>query len=145
VVQNSSSAPVYIRFQGPVTRDFMLQVGKNVVQMPAGRYAYQYTACGIQFSDHINLPSGKVFRILPCKTTKIIIKNYTLTEAPGTGLTLRLSGPVNYYFTITKPLEKFTVQQGAYEFTLRGCGKLIQSGSIKFDTAQYRWTLHCSP
>jgi len=143
VFQNASNAPVYIRFQGPVTRDFLLPVGKTVVQMPPGRYEYKYTACGIQFAGKISLPSGKVMRILPCKTTKLNIKNFTLVEAPGSALTLRLTGPVNYYFVLTKPVEKLTVQQGTYEVLLRGCGTVIQEGEIKFDTSQFRWAVHC--
>lgn len=124
----------------------MLQMGKNVVQMPTGSYRYEYTACGIKFTDKITIPSGKVLRILTCKTTKIIIKNYTLKEAPGTGLTLRLTGPVNYTFNLTQSQEKLSVQQGVYEYTLRGCaGKLNESGRLKFDTPQYRWSIHCPP
>jgi hypothetical protein len=120
-------------------------VGKNIIQLPVGRYSYQYTACSIESSGKLDLPSGKALRIRPCKTTRIVIKNYTLTESPGTGLTLRLAGPVNYYFVLTQPSEKLTVQQGTYKYTLRGCGKLIGSDTIKFDTAQYRWSIHCLP
>jgi len=120
-------------------------MGKNIIQLPSGRYNYQYTACNIESSGKIDIPSGKAMRIRPCKTTRIMIKNYTLTESPGTGLTLRLTGPVNYYFVITQSSEKLTVQQGTYKFTLRGCGKLIDSDTITFDTAQYRWPIHCSP
>ena len=122
----------------------MLKTGKNVVQLPPGGYEYKYTSCGIQYSGKINLPHSAM-RIHPCKTTKLLIKNYTLTEAPGTALTLRLDGPIKYYFVLTQPQEKLTIQQGTYDYILRGCGKVIQSGKIKFNTAQYRWPIHCSP
>ena len=142
-IQNQSTAPVYIRFQGPVKRDFLVQVGSTKVQLNQGRYNYQYTACGINFTGTIDTTKRSVLRIAPCKTTKIIVKNYTIKESPGASLTLQLTGPTNYYFFITKPAEKLTVQQGIYKYTLRGCGGVIDSGLIELNTAQYRWTVHC--
>ncbi len=113
--------------------------------MPPGRYQYEYSACGMKVTNKVILPLGKVLRIQPCKTTKIIVKNFTLKEAPGTALILRLSGPVKYYFVITQPQEKFIVQQGVYEFTLNGCKTIIDSDTIMFNTSQYRWAIHCPP
>ena len=144
-MKNYSNAPVWVHFQGPVWRDLLVQKGSNKFILPIGRYDYRYTACGIQFSGKIDVQPMRVLRIAPCATTKLVIKNFTNQESPGSSLTLRLTGPVNYYFVITKPAENLTVQQGLYEFSLRGCGKVIDSGTIDLQTSRYKWSIHCPP
>ena len=116
-------------------RDFLVQAGSNKITLTTGRYNYKYTACGIQFSGKIDLRTTRILRIARCATTKLIIKNYTIQESPGSALTLRLTGPINYYFVLTKPIEKLTVQQGTYHLQVRGCGQLIGSDKINLDVA----------
>ena len=124
-------------------RDFLVQAGSNKITLTTGRYNYKYTACGIQFSGKIDLRTTRILRIARCATTKLIIKNYTIKESPGSALTLRLTGPINYYFVLTKPIEKLTVQQGTYHLQVRGCGQLIADEIVKLELAQYRWNIHC--
>ncbi len=137
--ENKTGGKVTITVQGPLYYSFTLKTGKTKTNISPGLYQYSYTACGKQNRGTLTAKNGAKFVLPTCITkglVKIVIKNNT-----GGILTLNLTGPATYNFTLSPGKQTISVIKGVYKYLARGCGGATKSGSknLKSGTTWIWW------
>jgi hypothetical protein len=144
-VNNKAGDAISFRLSGPKGYTFTLKAGNNKLDVLTGTYSYSYFACGKTNTGKIEVKSkGAELRLDDCGggssgsgDAKVVVNNRT-----GGALTLRLSGPQSYSWTIPPGKTTFKVISGTYSFTAYGCGGASKSGSVKIK-GTYQWDWWC--
>ncbi len=108
-----------LTFTGPQTYTFYnVPTGKSIFEVAKGKYRVTYKACGADKTKVVNIQSNYKFNTVACPVARIRVINDT-----GRTLTLVLSGPASYRFSLPPANTVITVLKGAYEYTGYGfCG-----------------------
>jgi len=64
------------------------------------------------------------------------------TDAGGT-LSISLSGPANFDFSIPPGQQNIYVVPGTYNYTVKGCGGIVESGTEDLSTSDNEWKWWC--
>lgn len=68
--------------------------------------------------------------------------NLLVINDTGENLYIQLSGPAYYEFNVPTGQHTYTVVQGTYNYTVRGCGGAVETGTITVDD-DTDWTWWC--
>lgn len=147
IVNNKTGAKVTLTLTGPSKYTLTINTGKNKVQVAPGKYKYSYKACDKTNTGNVKVQkSGDTLALAACpKTAAAGEKTVTVTinNKTGGGMTLVLSGPANYRFSLAPGTTKITVLPGKYNYTVYGCGGASKSGTQKLN-AGFKWSWWCS-
>jgi hypothetical protein len=67
------------------------------------------------------------FQAMPAQASVRTVK-LTIDNRANSGISLSLSGPGAYYFQVAKETKQsFTVNQGVYKYTIKGCGMTVKN------------------
>lgn len=145
-VNNQTGAAVWLTFTGQATVYHQAPAGKSTVELAKGTYKYTYFACGKNNEVKLNVKKAETIQI-KCGGSKDKDdkdgKTITLKVQNNTGglLTLVLSGPQSYNFTLGTGMNKITIVPGNYNYTVwAGCGSA--SGTKKLSGGLI-WTWWC--
>lgn len=125
VFNNKTAEMVRITLTGPATYTFDLPVGKSNQQALPGKYAYAYTACGEQKTGNLALKkNGNTLTLAACPkkpptppaTYRLVLNNKT-----GETVTVTLSGPMTYTFTLQPGKNTQDVKPGKYRYAYEAC------------------------
>lgn len=138
-IQNKTKAAVVFQMKGPKNVYINLPAGKTILDLPYGKYTYQYKACGVETKGSLEVKkTTKPLQIAACKTAKIRLYNYTSQNA-----SFQFAGPENK--TIQVPPESQTrieVWQGTYKVTFRYCGE-TDTETLKITGKWRMWVRGC--
>lgn len=138
-IQNKTKAPVVFQMKGPKNVYINLPAGKTVLDLPYGKYTYQYKACGIEIKGALDVKkTTKPIQITACKTAKIRLINYTSRSA-----SFQFAGPENKTFQVLPESEmRIEVWQGTYKVTFRYCGD-VETETLKLTGKWRMWVRGC--
>ncbi len=138
-IQNKTKAPVVLQMKGPKNVYINLPAGKTVLDLPLGKYTYQYKACGVETKGSLEVKkTTKPLQIAVCKTAKVLLLNYTSKPAY-----FQFTGPQNQ--TIQVPPEsrlRIELWQGTYKVNFRYCGE-SETETIKLTGKWRMWVTGC--
>lgn len=126
-----------LTFIGPQTYTFYnVPTGKSIYEVAKGKYRVTYKACGANKTKVVNIQSNYKFNTVACPVARIRVTNET-----GGTLTLLLSGPASYRFSLPPGNTVILVLKGTYQFTGYGvCG--TDRGTFKAQGRMY-WNWWC--
>jgi hypothetical protein len=127
VITNKTADSLSIRLTGPKNQTLLVPRGKTIVELPPGKYQYSYKACGADKSGTLDLKKSGKLNITACQMVKIKVFNLT-----NHNMYLRLTGPVNYNFTLAPGISNIRVVKGTYNLSLTGCGGPPDTGTEIF-------------
>jgi len=115
---------------------YSVPMGKSTFEIVKGKYKIEYTACGARKAKKVTIQSNYKFNTVSCPMAKINTINDT-----GGLLTLILTGPSQYRFTIPAGNMRINVIKGTYKFTIYGvCGTTTGTMTAK---GRMRWNFWC--
>lgn len=146
-VNNKTGQAITLKLTGAATYTKTVQPGKSEILIVKGKYTYSYTPpCGTKQSGKLEATGAKVKLVMPaCKTTAakgaktivVVIRNNT-----NGYMTLVLTGPASYRFSLAPGVTKINVLQGKYQYTAYGCGGASASGTKNL-RGKNEWTWFC--
>jgi hypothetical protein len=135
-IDNKTTKVLTIVLKGPKNYSIYALPGKTDKDIVAGKYTYEYTACGLKKVGTLTATSSKTkLKINACPTTKLVIFNYSSTQ-----LTLSLNGPERYFYNVPpKTWMRVVVVRGVYKYTATWCGQ-TKSSTIPIKGNAIRWS-----
>jgi hypothetical protein len=135
IVNNKTGQNLTLTLDGPKYYTLVVPPGKTTFEVEQGKYTYSHYGCGtVAQTDVITVKKAGYTLKLTCagnkkagnaaKTPKLSVKN-----SAGTSVTLTLTGPKNYTFTVPNGKSNFEVEQGNYTYSYSACGA-EQSGKV---------------
>jgi hypothetical protein len=125
-IKNKSIGAVTVTLTGPKAYTIYAPVGVKTQEIVKGVYKYSYTACGLNVTGTLKANGAKSnLPIAACKTVNLVIVNASYTT-----MTLSMSGPANYYWTIpARSVVRAKILRGTYRWTM-GCSGRTASGTF---------------
>jgi len=145
VVNNKTGEKFNLVMKGPATYNWMLQAGKQTFNVLPGKYKYTYKACGgTEKTGTIQVKKNKqTLTLAVCKQQKKTgggLKPINILNNTGGTVTLILTGPSSYRFSLKPGKSTLMVLKGTYQFTAYGCGGASISGTKKLGgKAVWKW------
>jgi hypothetical protein len=138
-IQNKTKAPVVFQMKGPKNVYINLPAGKTVLDLPFGKYTFQYKACGIEIKGSLEVKkTTKPIQIAACKTAKILMINYTSQTA-----SFQFAGPENKTIQVLPNTQtRIDIWQGTYKVTFRYCGE-VETDTVKLTGRWRMWVRGC--
>jgi hypothetical protein len=132
-VANKSIGTVTVTLTGPGTYTIFAPVGITTKEIPKGTYRYSYKACGLDYTGTLKATGGKSkLSIAKCKTANLIIMNFT-----DSTLTVNLSGPATYYYSVpAHSAMRAVILRGVYRHSSVCHGKSF-SGTWTITSARF--------
>ena len=147
IVNNKTGEKFNLVMKGPATYNWNIQAGKQTFSVVPGKYKYSYKACGgTEKKGTVEVKKNNHTLVLAvCKqqnkaggTVNVVIQNNT-----GGSITLVLTGPGSYRFTLGTGKQTINVVKGTYQYTAYGCGGASSSGTKKL-SGKSVWTWWCT-
>lgn len=145
VVNNKTGEKFNLVMTGPATYKWMVNTGKQTFSMLPGKYKYTYKACGgTEKTGTIQVKKDKqILTLAVCKQEKKPsggLKQINIQNNTGGTVTLILTGPASYRFSLKSGKSTIMVLKGTYQFTAYGCGGASISGTKKLGgKAVWKW------
>jgi hypothetical protein len=143
-VNNRASDGVILYLNGRSSYRFPLKYGTNKIEVVGGAYKYTYSACGKTYDGKIDTRSKPSLKLEDCSggggefgQGRITVSNKT-----GATMTLSLTGPKNYYWTLQPGKVKFDIPNGTYTYRAYGCNGNSKTGTIKLK-GSLTWEWSC--
>jgi hypothetical protein len=135
-IDNKTTKMITVVLKGPKNYTIYALPGKTDKDIAAGKYTYEYTACGLKKTGILKAISAKVkLKINTCPTTKLIIINYSSTQ-----LSLSMNGPDRYTFSVApKTVTRVVVMRGTYKWSGSWCGA-SKTGTVVIKGNASRWS-----
>ena len=135
-IDNKTSAAVYLNLKGPTNYYHSLAPGVTKLDVEKGKYSYTYYACGAYQNGKIEVKKTNTKLVLPCCGCSSSGKNkkmmkFTVVNDTGGYITLKLTGPQDYSFSLPRGRTVLEVVKGKYKYTAWGCGGSSDSGNIR--------------
>jgi hypothetical protein len=141
--QNQTGSKITIVLQGPAYYTLELKTGANKVNLLPGLYQYSYTACGKPQKGTVTVNIGAKLILPKCKTTAKGTVNIQIANNTHRYLTLNLTGPATYNFSLPAGKTTITVIKGTYTYRAWGCGGASKSGTKNLSRNGFVWTWFC--
>jgi hypothetical protein len=146
VINNQTSANIYLSLSGASSYYFTLGAGKTSVEVLKGKYQFRYLACGATQTGTLEIKKANQKFVLkkcaavkgakskPANTVKVTMINQT-----GGTMTIVLTGPTTYRFTVQSGKSQILVAKGKYSYTgYTVCG--TNSGKLNIrSNGRWRW------
>jgi hypothetical protein len=144
IVNNKTGEKFNLVMKGPATYNWMLKSGKQTFSVKPGKYTYTYKACGgTEKKGTVEVKKNNQTLVLAvCKQQNKTggSSNVNIQNDTGSTVTLILSGPASYRFSLAPGKSTISVIKGTYQYTAYGCGGASISGSKKLGgKSVWRW------
>lgn len=145
-VNNKTGETITLKMTGSTNYTFTIKAGKSTINVAPGKYKYTYQACQGQKKGTVEVKKNNTNLVLAaCNKNqkaagglvKIVIQNNT-----GGYITLNLTGPSTYQFSLGTGKSTISVAKGTYQYVVYGCGASL-TGTKKFN-GKFVWTFWCS-
>jgi hypothetical protein len=145
-VNNKTGETLKLSMSGPTNYSFTIKPGKSAINVAPGKYKYIYQACGGQKKGTVDVKKNNTNLVLAaCNknqknsggTVNIAVQNNT-----GGYITMNLTGPSYYHFSLGTGRSTISVIKGSYQYVVYGCGGASLSGTRKL-TGKTVWTFFC--
>jgi hypothetical protein len=135
-IDNKTTKMITVVLKGPKNYTIYAMPGKTDKEIAAGKYTYEYTACGLEKTGALKAISAKVkHKINACPTTKVAIINYSSTQ-----LSLSMNGPERYSISVApKTVTRLVVLRGTYKWSGSWCGA-TKTGTLVIKGNSGRWS-----
>ena len=134
-VDNKTGSTVTITLSGAGSYTIRAVPGKSSTAVAPGKYKFSYRACGANKTGTITVLSN------PAKLTiaKCVMANITIQNDTGGNVSLSLTGPASYFFTLGTGKSKITAIKGKYDYRVSGvCGS--KTGTVTLGKGLvWRW------
>ncbi|MBA7490598.1 hypothetical protein ES702_01136 [subsurface metagenome] len=112
--------------------------GKNIAQVNLYKSGESFTLEATATNSQDTAKDSITLSYICQKHIPILIINNT-----GGNLSLSLSGPANYNFNIPPGQQNIYVIPGTYNYTARGCGGAVESGTENLSRSGHEWKWWC--
>lgn len=141
-IWNRALGPIVFQLSGPKKYSFIVKPDEKLtVQVLKGDYRYSYVACNKTQTDKISIKKPAKINTVKCEVAKVTMINNT--SGP---MTLKLSGPAEYFFTLQTGKTKIEVVKGKYKFLVHSDCMRSPGGNIKGAITLFngmRWPWFC--
>jgi hypothetical protein len=147
VVNNKTGESFNLVLKGPATYNWNLKPGKATFSVQPGKYKYTYKACGgTPKTGTVEVKKNNQTLVLAvCKQKNASaggMVNIPIQNNTGGTVTLSLTGPATYRFTLATGRSTISVLKGTYTYTAWGCGGASASGTKNLK-GKNLWTWFC--
>jgi len=146
VVNNKTGESFKLVLKGPATYNWNLKPGKETFSVAPGKYKYTYKACGgTEKKGTVEVKKNNQTLVLAvCKQKNASggMANIPIQNNTGGTVTLNLTGPATYHFSLAPGRSTISVLKGTYSYTAWGCGGASISGTKNLK-GKNLWTWFC--
>jgi hypothetical protein len=134
-IDNKTPKVLTITLKGPKTYTIYALPGKTEKEIVAGKYTFQYEACGLKKAGKLSAIGAKSkLKIEACPTARLILIN-----KGNSPLSFYLDGPERYNWSVpAMSTLRVNVLRGTYKWSASWCGgKESDKGSVTLKKGYY--------
>jgi len=113
--------------------------GKNIAQVNLYKSGESFTLEATATNSQTTAKDSIKLSYTCQKSIPVLVINDT-----GGNLSISLSGPANYNFNIPSGQQNIYVIPGTYNYTAKGCGGVVESGTENLSSSGHEWKWWCN-